>query len=120
MHLRMPSIDRGVQSFLWALVFFLFLYFGMVAIEIAKATALIVSLVALVPDLPARPDARDLTGRGPATCGCGRQARREPAGELRADRLLEPDPRGDAMLGGAEREAMAQQAGWCRPRSSGV
>jgi hypothetical protein len=46
MHLRMPSIDRGVQSFIWAVVFFLFLYFGMVAIEIAKGTALVISLVA--------------------------------------------------------------------------
>jgi hypothetical protein len=45
MHLRMPSIDRGVQSFLWAVVFFLVLYFGMVAVEVGKATALIVSLV---------------------------------------------------------------------------
>ena len=45
MHLRMPSIDRGVQSFLWALVFFLILYFGMVAIEVGKGTALLVSLV---------------------------------------------------------------------------
>jgi len=45
MHLRMPSIDRGVQSFLWALVFFLILYFGMVAVEIGKGTALLVSLV---------------------------------------------------------------------------
>jgi len=35
MHLRIPSIDRGVQSFVWAVVFFLFLYFGMVAIAIA-------------------------------------------------------------------------------------
>jgi hypothetical protein len=46
MHLRAPSIDRGVQSFLWSLVFFLFLYFGMVAVEITKATALVLSLVA--------------------------------------------------------------------------
>ncbi len=45
MHLRMPSIDRGVQSFLWALVFFLVLYFGMVAVGVGKATALLVSLV---------------------------------------------------------------------------
>jgi hypothetical protein len=44
-HLRMPSIDRGVQSFLWALVFFLFLYFGMLAIAVSKATALVISLV---------------------------------------------------------------------------
>ena len=44
-HLRMPSIDRGVQAFLWALVFFLFLYFGMVLIAVSKATALVLSLV---------------------------------------------------------------------------
>jgi hypothetical protein len=45
-HLRLPSVDRGVHSFTWALVFFLILYFGMVAVEVAKATSLIVSLVA--------------------------------------------------------------------------
>ena len=45
MHLRMPSIDRGVQSFLWAVVFFLFLYFGMLAIAISKGTAFVLSLV---------------------------------------------------------------------------
>ena len=46
MHLRMPSIDRGVQSFIWAVVFFLFLYLGMVAIAVAKGTAIVISLVA--------------------------------------------------------------------------
>lgn len=46
MHLRSPSVDRGVQSFIWAAVFFLVMYFGMVAVEVSKATALIVSLVA--------------------------------------------------------------------------
>jgi hypothetical protein len=46
MHLRAPSTDRGVQSFVWAVVFFLFLYLGMVAIAVSKSTALIVSLVA--------------------------------------------------------------------------
>ena len=45
MHLRMPSIDRGVQSFIWAVVFFLFVYLGMVAIQIAKGTALVLALV---------------------------------------------------------------------------
>ena len=45
MHLRMPSIDRGVQSFIWAVVFFLFLYLGLVAIAVAKGTALVISLV---------------------------------------------------------------------------
>lgn len=46
MHLRMPSIDRGVSSFVWAIVFFLFLYFGMLAIAVAKGTAILVSLAA--------------------------------------------------------------------------
>jgi TRAP-type C4-dicarboxylate transport system permease large subunit len=45
MHLRMPSIDHGVQSFLWALVFFLILYFGMVAIAVTKGTAFLLALV---------------------------------------------------------------------------
>jgi hypothetical protein len=45
MHLRAPSVDRGVQSFIWAVVFFLFLYLGMVAIAVSKSTALIVALV---------------------------------------------------------------------------
>ena len=46
MHLRMPSIDKGVQSFLWALVFFLYLFFGMRSIGVEGATALILSAVA--------------------------------------------------------------------------
>ena len=45
MHLRMPSIDRGVQSFIWAVVFFLYLYFGMVLIAVSKGTAFVLSLV---------------------------------------------------------------------------
>ncbi len=45
MHLRMPSIDKGVQSFVWALVFFLYIFFGMKAIGIDGATSLIVGLV---------------------------------------------------------------------------
>ena len=48
MHLRMPSTHRGVQSFLWALLFFVILYFGMVALDIHKGTALLVSLVSSV------------------------------------------------------------------------
>jgi hypothetical protein len=44
MHLRQPSIDKGVRSFLWAVTFFLILYFGMVAIEVAKGTAFLLSL----------------------------------------------------------------------------
>ena len=46
MHLRQPSIDHGVRSFIWAVVFFLFLYFGMLAIQISKGTAFVLSLVA--------------------------------------------------------------------------
>ena len=45
MHLRAPSTDRGVQSFIWALVFFLLLYFGMVALAIAKGVALVVAFL---------------------------------------------------------------------------
>ena len=45
MHLRMPSIDRGLQSFLWALLFLILMYFGMVALDVQKGTALLVSLV---------------------------------------------------------------------------
>jgi purine-cytosine permease-like protein len=46
MHLRMPSIDKGVQSFIWAVVFFLYLFFGMRAIGVEGAVALVTSLVA--------------------------------------------------------------------------
>ncbi len=46
MHFRLPSIDKGVQSFLWAVVFFLYLFFGMKAIGVDGATSLIVALVA--------------------------------------------------------------------------
>ena len=46
MHLRMPSIDQGVQAFLWALFFFLLLWIGMLALEVSSATALILALLA--------------------------------------------------------------------------
>jgi hypothetical protein len=46
MHLRAPSIDRGTQSFVWAVVFFLILFLGMLAVDVASATALVLSLVA--------------------------------------------------------------------------
>ena len=45
MHLRAPSIHRGVQSFLWSVVFFLVLYFGMVSVDVAKGTSFLISLV---------------------------------------------------------------------------
>jgi Flp pilus assembly protein TadB len=43
--LRPPSIDHGVQSFLWAVVFFLFLWFGMRAVGVSPATSFILALV---------------------------------------------------------------------------
>ncbi len=46
MHLRAPSIDPGVSSFLWALLFFLVLWLGMVAVGVSGATALLFALVA--------------------------------------------------------------------------
>ena len=45
MHLRQPSIDHGVRSFIWAVVFFLFLYFGALAVGVTKGTAFLVALV---------------------------------------------------------------------------
>jgi hypothetical protein len=46
MHLRMPSIDRGVTSFLWAFGLGLYLWLGMLAIGIDGATAFIFSALA--------------------------------------------------------------------------
>ncbi|MDX6439849.1 MAG: hypothetical protein QOF45_2432 [Gaiellaceae bacterium] len=45
MHLRMPSIDQGVQAFAWAVFFFLLLWLGMLALGVSSATALIFSLL---------------------------------------------------------------------------
>jgi hypothetical protein len=45
-HLRMPSIDQGVQAFAWAVFFFLVLWLGMLAVGVGSATALILSLLA--------------------------------------------------------------------------
>ena len=45
MHLRMPSIDRGVQSFIWAVVFFLFLWFGMIAVGVSGGAAFMLALI---------------------------------------------------------------------------
>jgi hypothetical protein len=46
MHLRPPSIDQGVQAGLWAVGLGLFLFFGMIAVDVERATALIFSVVA--------------------------------------------------------------------------
>ena len=45
MHLRMPSIDQGVQAFVWSVVFFLYMWFGALAVGLSGGTSFIVSLV---------------------------------------------------------------------------
>lgn len=46
MHLRAPSIDKGVSSFIWALVFFLYLWLGMLAVGVSMGTAFIFAALA--------------------------------------------------------------------------
>lgn len=46
MHLRPPSIDHGVTSFLWGLSLGLILWIGMLAVGVANATAFILAAVA--------------------------------------------------------------------------
>lgn len=45
-HLRQPSIDRGVTSFLWAFGLGLYLWLGMLALGVSGATAFIFSVLA--------------------------------------------------------------------------
>jgi lipopolysaccharide export LptBFGC system permease protein LptF len=45
MHLRMPSIDQGVQAGVWAVFFFFLLWIGMLALAVSNATAFILALV---------------------------------------------------------------------------
>jgi hypothetical protein len=44
-HLRPPSIDRGVTSFLWAFFLALFIWFGLMAVGIGRGTALMLALL---------------------------------------------------------------------------
>jgi hypothetical protein len=44
-HLRPPSIDPGVTSFIWALVLGLFVWSGLLAIGISQGTALVLGLL---------------------------------------------------------------------------
>jgi uncharacterized membrane protein YiaA len=46
MHLRPPSIDHGVVSFLWAFGLGLYLWLGMLSIGVSNATAFVLSAVA--------------------------------------------------------------------------
>ena len=41
MHLRAPSVDKGVSAFLWALFFFGYLFLGAVAVGVDKGIAFI-------------------------------------------------------------------------------
>ena len=45
MHLRMPSFDQGVLAFVWAVVFFLFMWLGALAIGLPNGASFVVSLV---------------------------------------------------------------------------
>ena len=45
MHLRPPSIDPGITSFLWALGLGLFIWAGLLAIGVSKGTALVLALL---------------------------------------------------------------------------
>ena len=45
MHLRMPSIDQGVQAFVWALVFFLYLWLAL-AVDFPGGTSFVLALLA--------------------------------------------------------------------------
>jgi len=46
MHLRAPSIDQGVHGFVWSVGFFLYMWLGALAIDVAGGVAFVVSLVA--------------------------------------------------------------------------
>ena len=45
MHLRPPSIDPGVTSFLWAFFLGLFVWGGLLAIGVGQGTALVLALL---------------------------------------------------------------------------
>jgi len=44
--LRPPSIDPGVTSFIWALVFGLIIWAGLLAVGTSQGTALVIGLLA--------------------------------------------------------------------------
>ena len=46
MHLKPPSVDPGVTSFIWAVVLALLLWLFLLAVGMSKPTAFIVSVVA--------------------------------------------------------------------------
>ena len=46
MHFRLPAFDRGVTSFVWALVFGLFIWIGGSAVGYGSAMSFVVGCVA--------------------------------------------------------------------------
>ena len=46
MHLRQPSFDRGVTSFLWAFGLGAYVWLGLVAVGVGVGTALLLGLLA--------------------------------------------------------------------------
>jgi hypothetical protein len=44
-HLRPPSIDPGVTSFLWAFALGLFVWGGLLAVGVSQGTALVMALL---------------------------------------------------------------------------
>jgi membrane protein DedA with SNARE-associated domain len=44
--MRLPSISHGVASFLWALFFAVFIYFGGQAIQVSRAMCAVTAIVA--------------------------------------------------------------------------
>ena len=45
LHLRPPSIDPGITSFIWAFCLGLFVWLGQLAVGVEQATALIIGLL---------------------------------------------------------------------------
>ena len=45
-HLRAPSVDKGVQAFIWAVVFFAAIFLGGLAIGVSGGVSLVFALAA--------------------------------------------------------------------------
>jgi hypothetical protein len=46
MHLRPPSIDPGITSFIWAFFLAVFVWIGQLAVGVSSGTALVIALIA--------------------------------------------------------------------------
>ena len=65
---RFPSIDQGVQAFIWAVVFGAFIWAGLLAIGSSSATAVIMAVVSFFAIfLYVRLYGEDEPRRGPAS-----------------------------------------------------